>query len=381
MRDWTLLLLLALMPVVHAQESAPVPAMARYVPPTVDEVMAIPAPLRELVQARVVAPGGPRDAQLQRLVSLMFDQDGLGLEYDHQVTRSVADTWQARRANCLSYTLLFVALSRELGFDARVQEVGEVLAWYQEAGFVYNASHVNVSLRMGAQRRSVDFDRSILAARGTPSIIGMDRAMAHFHNNRGAELMADGRLDDALASLQAALQADGAFNPAWNNLGVLLQRQGDADGAERAFLTALRLDPDHVAALSNIVALYRRRGDGRLEQRYAWRLSNIQRKDPFQRFMVALECEHGGDYACAISEYRQALRGNSREHLFRFGLARAYYLSGDIARAEHEMGKALAYADSAQLRQVYQRKLDHLRHWQRQDAGAALRRSPPPRTH
>lgn len=372
----TLAALLAVSPA--PQPPLPAAPVDAYVPPTAAAVMEIPPALRQLVHEQVDLPGGSQDERLQRLVALMFDADGLGLRYDHHATRSVAGIWQQREANCLSYTLLFVALARELGFDARVQEAGEVLAWYEEAGIVYNASHVNVSLRIGGQRKTVDFDRSIIAARGTPRLIGTERAMAHFHNNRGAELMAEGRFDAALASLQASLQADRGFSPAWNNLGVLLQRRGDVAAAEQAFLGALRLDADHVAALSNLVVLYRRQGNAALEQRHASRLANIQRKDPFQRFMLALECEHRGDYACAIEQYRQALRSNSREHLFRFGLARAYYLAGDLERARREMGKALAYADTVQVREAYQRKLDHLRGDARQGA-VRQRPSTPPR--
>lgn len=368
----TLAALLAVAPA--PQPPLPAAPVDAYVPPTAVAVMEIPPALRQLVHERVDLPCGSQDERLQRLVALMFDADGLGLRYDHHATRSVAGIWQQREANCLSYTLLFVALARELGFDARVQEAGEVLAWYEEAGIVYNASHVNVSLRIGGQRKTVDFDRSIIAARGTPRLIGTERAMAHFHNNRGAELMAEGRFDAALASLQASLQADRGFSPAWNNLGVLLQRQEDLRGAEQAFLTALALRPSYGAALSNLVALYRRSGQDGKARSYARRQERVQRNDPFHQFMLAVRCENGGDYACAIRHYRTAIRIQDGQHQFHFGLARAYFLAGDLQRARRELVRAHELGTTSQVRQVYLRKLEHLRHWREATAAHAAPR-------
>ena len=88
--------------------------------PTIEQVMAVPAPLRAEVHARVVEPGCTRNEQLERLAHYVFGDDGLALEYDNEVTRTVAQVYQDRKANCLSFTLLFVALAREAGLDRTV---------------------------------------------------------------------------------------------------------------------------------------------------------------------------------------------------------------------------------------------------------------------
>ncbi len=63
--------------------------------------------------------------------------------------------WQHRRANCLAFTLLFVTLAREAGIQARVQEVGQVVSWYQDqdAGVVYSVGHVNAGVDVGGRFR------------------------------------------------------------------------------------------------------------------------------------------------------------------------------------------------------------------------------------
>lgn len=357
LQTWSLIAALALAPAQDIDTTA-VPDAA--------QVMAVPAELREQVQRRVVAPGGSRTQRLERLADFVFGDGGLALQYDNSSTRTVAEVYRDRKANCLSFTLLFVALAREAGLEAQVQEVGEVLAWYQDEGVIYNANHVNVGVRAGPQWQVVDLDTNILAARNRPRGVDDRRAMAHFHNNRGAELMVEGDVAAARAALLAALEDDPDFVPAWNNLGVLLLREGDVRGAERAYLAALRRKPEHAATLSNLVGLYRRHGEMRMQQHYEWRLDKVQRSDPFHQFMRALECESNGDYDCAIARYRRAVRLQNGEHTFHFGLARAYFLSGDLARAQRELGRAYALGGNEQVRSVYRQKLENLRRWRLQ---------------
>ncbi len=365
MRALTLTLIAAL---ALAPSTAAAMAVAAPAPVAVlgqDEIMAVPPELHAEVQRRVVAPDRSPEHRLQRLADFVFDDDGMRLQYDGAMTRTVAEVYRDRRANCLSFSLFFVALARDAGLEAQVREVGEVLAWYQDQGVVYNSNHVNVGVRTGGHWQVVDVDSSILAMRDRPHGIDDRRAMAHFHNNRGAERMADGDTAAAQALLQAAMTDDPTFVAAWNNYGVLLLREGDRHGAEHAYLHALGQDPMHAATLSNLVALYRRSADPR-GQHYARKLDRLQRSDPFHQFRLALECENRGDHGCAIVRYQRAIRLQPDQHPFHFGLARAYFLSGDLSRAQRELGRALALGGTDRIRDVYRHKLDGLQRWREQ---------------
>lgn len=328
-------------------------------PPAADQIMRVPPALHALVQQRVDVHA-PREQRLQQLVRLTFDADGLDLQYDAKATHSIAETYATRRVNCLSFTLLFVALARDVGLDAQVEEVGRVLSWYQDGDALYNAGHVNVGVRIDGRHASIDLDRSVLMDRRGPQPISDRRALAHYYNNRGAELMADGALPAAQQHLQMALQMDRDFAAAWNNLGVLTLRQGDPQAAAQDYATALAVDPNHMSALSNAAILYRRLGDGRREAAMLARLQRVQLTDPFQQYLLGNEAERRQDYAAAIGYYRHALRLYDGADLLYFALARAYLLNGDTRRANTALQQALAHADkTAQPR--YQAKLDALR--------------------
>lgn len=327
--------------------------------PDRDQVMRVPPELRAQVHERVVDRSRSKEQRLHLLADFVFSEDGLALEYESGNTRTVEQAWRSGKVNCLSFSLLFVALAREAGLEAQVQEIDKVLAWYQEEGIVYNSSHVNVGVRAGRKRHTVDVGRGAIIARHRPVAISDERALAHFYGNRGAELMAAGEMDAARAHMEAAIALDPDYATNWSNFGVLHLRSGDAAAAERAYLRALGLDPVHSAALFNIVGLYRRNGNARRAAEFQARLEKAQLADPFHQFLLANAYESRGEYERAVDHYRRAIRLHGKEHRFHFGLARTYLLMGEKRRASRSLARARALSDDED-RARYQAKLDWL---------------------
>lgn len=353
------------------------PPEAPVTPPTPEQIMAIPPALKQRVREEVITPSLSPEQRLHRLVELVFQPRATDanasldppLRYDTAATLTVAEAWAQRRANCLSFTLLFVALAREAGIDAEVQEVGRVVSWYQEQGVVYNAGHVNVGLRVNGRSATLDLDQNVLYDRRGPRPVSDRRALAHFYNNRGAELLAAGQAAAARAHFRMALEQEGRFAPAWNNLGVLETRLGDTTAALAAFDKALAIAPDLPSALSNASALYLRIGDTQRAARLDARLRREYQHDPFYQFMQGVDAERRADYPAAIHYYRHAVRLYASAHQFHFGLARAYSLSGDNRRALRELERARALGGSDSQRAIYQAKLDTLRRLSARHAG------------
>lgn len=160
--------------------------------PTPAQILEVPAPLLALLHERVIDPGYSRERRLQRLVEMIFDEHGLHLAYDPDATHTISETWQTRRANCLSFTLLFVTLANLAGIDAHVQEVAQVVSWYQASGVIYSVGHVNAGIVLDGRSGTVDLDHSVLYDPLGPQRISRQRTLAHFYNNRGADRMAAG---------------------------------------------------------------------------------------------------------------------------------------------------------------------------------------------
>ncbi|MDS9991946.1 tetratricopeptide repeat protein [Xanthomonas sp. A2111] len=347
------------MPPPHAAEAVQAEAPAAAPMPTPEQILQLPPALHALLQQRIDR-GADAEHRLQQLVALAFDANGLNLQYDPKATHSVAESYATRRVNCLSFTLLFVAMARDIGLQAQVQEVRRVLSWYEDGNALYNVGHVNAGVRVDSGRGSIDLDRSVLMDRRGPQPIADRRALAHYYNNRGAELMVDGDLDGARAHLAMALQMDPRFAGAWNNQGVLAMRDGDSAAAARDYAKALEIDPEHLPALSNAVGLARRLGDSTREAALQRQMEQVRQRDPFQQYLLGNEAERRQDYAAAIAYYRHALHLYDGAHLLYFALARAYLHSGDTRRATAALREAMAHADPA-TQPRYQGKLDALR--------------------
>ncbi|HEX5755846.1 MAG TPA: tetratricopeptide repeat protein [Arenimonas sp.] len=328
--------------------------------PDAETVFAIPDPLR-IELHRVVPARASDENKLRNLVDFVFGDAGLDLSYDTSTTRTVAETYRDRAGNCVSVTLLFVALAREVGLQAQPQEFEQILTWQLHESVLYSVGHVNTRVRTSRSLYVVDIDGSPKLARNEPEPISDERLLAHFYGNRGAELMLAGRHAEADSHLRAALALQPDFVPAWNNLGVLRMRESDIDAAIAAFHSAHDIAKQNISTLLNLIALHGRSGNTREQSKWQRRLERVRRNDPFYHYLLALEAEQHQDYTGAGEHFRRAIRLREGEHLFHFGLARAAYHNGQLEEAARALARAHTLSAGAQ-RNLYQAKLESLSH-------------------
>lgn len=338
--------------------AAPAPTVADATPPA--QIMALPADLQSRYRAEVLSGHPSQHERLERTVEFLFGEQGLGMTYRESATTTVAEAYATREANCLTFTLLFLALAREAGLDATPQELVQTLAWRQAEGTLYRSNHVNAVVRITGRQYSVDVARDAVMARFPPQAISQARLYGHFYNNLGIAAMERGDLVVAKRDIDQAIALDPGYANHWSNAGVIAVRNGETDAAERYYVKALTLDPDNTNALFNLAGLAHRRGDAKREADYRRRLARIQEKDPFHHFLLAVNHERAGEYALAIRHYRKAIRLYGDEPRFHLALARAYLGAGDTRRAAKALARAQALSDG-DTRAANRSKLDNLR--------------------
>ena len=106
----------------------------------------------------VLLAGDPSaTSRMQRLINFVVDdKNGLGMQYDESATYTVTQAYAARKANCLTFTLLVLAVAKEAGLEAYPQEIGETLSWRMVEGTIYRENHINAGVRIGGHRYSID---------------------------------------------------------------------------------------------------------------------------------------------------------------------------------------------------------------------------------
>jgi Flp pilus assembly protein TadD len=343
--------------------STPAPAAvpdsaADIVPPA--QVMALPPALQTQFHNIVLADQPVPVVRLERLVHFMFDADGLGMTYEDDATYSVEQAYASRKANCLTFTLLFLALAREAGLDAYPQEISETLVWRQHDGTIYRNSHVNAGVRIGGHARTVDVAGDSMIALKRPVTVSDRRLLAHYYNNLAVAHLEQGHVSAALPFMATALGLDPTYATHWSNAGVIYLRNGDADAAGRAYAKALELDPQNASALFNTVGLAHRNGDTQREAEFRQRLTRVEQKDPLHHFMQGMDYESAGDYPHAIEHYLRAIHLHRGEHRFYSALAHAYIKAGDTRRAIKALARAQAVSNGA-TRAAYRAELNNLR--------------------
>lgn len=323
---------------------APVPAVLTEPPvPQPEQVMSVPPELRAELQRWVIGSGGSHTLRLQRLVDFMFQDSGLGMKYAADPTLTVAQAYRARRANCLTFTLMTVALAREVGLQAYGQEIEDALAWREKGSLVYRTNHVNAGIRIGARRFSVDVAENSILAPNPPKPVSDQRLLALYYNNRVAEMLASAAVPQVAARYMAlSLRLDPGYANSWNNAGVLHLHQGDHQAAERDYLKALELDSRNASALFNLALLYDNDGDQMRSASFKQRLQKVQLKDPYYQLLQAMDAAEQGDYGLAVKRYKRAIRLHRSEPRFYLGLAHAYQELGDEGRARRALSRARA---------------------------------------
>jgi tetratricopeptide (TPR) repeat protein len=280
----TLLLIVGL----AGTQPAPVPASISTLPST-DTILEVPSELLTRLEDKVISQGNSADARLDLLASFIFSADGLAFEYSNGKTTTVAETYRNRHGNCLSFTLLFLALADKAGIEAAPREVFVPASWLQDGQTLFETGHINVLVETELRRAVVDFEPNPLLSRRLSrarrgELISIERALAHYYNNRAAEILAgesQTAAAEALAWSQAALDLAPDFTPALNNRGVIEQRLGQWDRALGFFEAALARDPRSASTLFNLLQLRLERAQIDEAEGIIARLEELPSEDPY----------------------------------------------------------------------------------------------------
>ncbi|MCB1606142.1 MAG: tetratricopeptide repeat protein [Xanthomonadales bacterium] len=308
--------------------------------PSPNQVLALPDATRERFEVEVIKAARSPQVRLRKLVEFMFEAEGLGLEYDNSRSRTVAEAIADRQANCLSFTLTFMELARRAGFHTHMMESEQALVWFVEDRTLFLAGHVSAQVRLGRHRFEVNFDPNAPLLRRDQQTVSDDRALAHFYNNRAAELMAEGDYALAQRYFDQALKLDSEMVSTLNNQGVLLMRQGSLSQAEAVYQHALRIDPDSLSVMTNLINLYRLRGESARADKLEERLEQTQRKNPLHHFVVGIYAEQSGNHSEALTHFETAARLDRREPLFELALSRVHKALGQESEAAKHARRA-----------------------------------------
>ncbi|MFC5551710.1 tetratricopeptide repeat protein [Massilia aerilata] len=298
-------------------------------------------------------------------------KSGLKLDYDATYTRNAAETYRDRAGNCMSLVIMTAAFAKELGMTVRYQSVLLDESWSRGGGLYLLSGHVNLLLgyRAPDQLYGSDPERALVvdflpdprADKRYTQQLEEDEILMMYQNNRAAEALVEGKVDDAYWWARAATASNPRTALAYNTLGVVYERHGDLTMAERAYRAALMREPQSVIALRNIEPVLMALGKTEEAKTIAQRVAKIEPVAPFQYFNKGIAAYQQGEFGEARDLFAREVKRAPYYDEFHFWLAASLIQLGELKQAREQLALAADTSTKKDTRNIYNAKLAHLR--------------------
>lgn len=304
------------------------------------------------------------------LVEMLYRRQSLALDYEG-ATRTAAETFAARAGNCLSLVAMTTAFAREAGLPVRFRSVAVDESWSRSGDLLALSGHVNVSLgwpanpshvvRSSETSLVVDFVPGAQVDGMRWRTISEATVLAMFMNNRAAEALAQGQLDEAYWHAREALRLDPHFSAGYNTLAVVYRRRGLADAAEAVWRSLLAREPANRSALANLALMLEQEGRADQARVLTAKLQSLESAPPFHWFDAGLLALRAGELGRARDLFAREVERDAGYHEFHYWLARTELLLGRPRQALRQLELARQTSPTPQVQALYAAKLDHLK--------------------
>ena len=340
---------------------------------TADDLFAMSDEMKRFVDTEV-APDAHLKGNRQALFDSLYIKGGvqprLRVTYDGTATRNAADTFAAHNGNCLSLVIMTAAFAKSMNLAVRYQSVyvddalgrsGDIYMFVGHVNLILGMRALDVALgRYGGDEKIIDFLPPIETRGVQAREIPEPTIVAMYMNNRAAEALARGRLDDAYAWAKAAIDRDPEFASAYNTLGVIYHRHGNLADAERAFVYALDRQPQNVHAMSNLTRALN--DEGRVAEAQEWKrkLDRIEPNPAFAYYTRGIKAMQAGNFKLARDLFAKEVDRAPYFHEFRYWLAAAYVNLGETGEARKQLALAIEFSTTRNDYDLYSAKLAKL---------------------
>jgi Flp pilus assembly protein TadD len=295
--------------------------------------------------------GQSPEFQLEVLQRSFFDKGEFEFEYDVVRTLTAEEAFAARHGNCMSFTSLFIALSRSIDVPTYLMSVRRQPEVIKDGGLVVVNRHVVAGFKAPNKVHLFDFYVTDSQPHITQRVLDDLEASSIYHTNIGGAAIRAGDLEEAVRNLEMAVVLAPQWAPAWVNLGVARTRLGQREGAFTALYRALEVEPGNSSALVNLAKIYREQGRNE-EADAALRAAAESTRNPFTLIAMAdIEMVRG-----ELDEARQYLR---RARWWYGKEPEVYDALARLARLENDDEKVAKHAKrAAELRDQAQREAE-----------------------
>ena len=300
--------------------------------------------------------------RVRALLGAILNPSGLNLKYDVEASFTAEEVFNKRRANCLAFTNIFVAMGRYVDMDVQYNEVDVPPIWdlRRENTLVLN-KHINAMVTINKRSRHViDLNVEEYDSLYEQRNVSDQLAVAQHYNNKAMAYLVDEDYSKALRFIVKAINMAPHKSYLWNNLGALYRRSGNLQAAETSYLISLKENSDDLVAISNMARLYKAKGELGLANYYKDKAHNYRMRNPYFLYGLAQRAFVERDYDLAMERTEEAIFRYDKEHRFYFLLAAIYHQSGERQLADDNLNKALELSGDSTQQGRYIKKMERI---------------------
>ncbi len=257
------------------------------------------------------------------LVEAMISKWDLEITYDSSADMTAHQVFFERRANCMSFTNLFIGLSRSLGMDTAYVDVPQLSDYSIEGNIILNNGHMCAGLWDGGEFYLVDFSPDPEKHYRIYRIIDDLEAIAHHYNNLGYRVLRENpaHIDEAIRYYRISTEIKPGFPPGHNNLGAAYASRGDLDQARFHYECALEHDPQMAEANCNMGSLFFTQGRLSEAKKHFEKAVSAAKDNSHYHYRLGMTDYFLGDFRSASRHFIETIRIDERFTSAYIGLA------------------------------------------------------------
>jgi len=307
------------------------------------------------------------DEKLTYLTTLLFGPNGHSFPYALNHSTTASETWQKKRGDCLSLTVLAYSIAKTLGLESAMQQV-QVVPVYSRSGRIdFVTGHVNLRTTVRAPINTVSAKSNYILIDFEPQVGSWERGqelteqgiLARYENNMGGEHLARGERNLAYGYFRAALLADPNYAASYSNLAQLYVNAGLEQDAEKLLRHALALNQEDYATLNALSHLLTAQGRAAEAAQYSDRLRAKQDQDPYYWLGLGLVNLKEGHPQRSVDFLERALSlsiGFREVHQY---LAIAYWRTGRQTDADRQLAILETMGQESTALALLRKKISH----------------------
>jgi Tfp pilus assembly protein PilF len=306
-----------------------------------EDPLAISPELRTRVKEHLTYEGTEK-ARMLRLVRYLADSDGLAFHYHPQQSLTAERAFFARQGDCMSYANLYVALARMMDVGVRFVRITQLPVTWESRGRFFESSHMAVAFG-----REAAWDQSLIVDFGNTHSapwrfalyddVSDELAFVLFQNNVAVEKMIGGEVGEAERILRFLLARSPEVPEVHNNLGLVLMQAGRLNEALAVLEAGVEHFPRFRPLYANAVQAARRLGDDKLAESLQRRGHELLEDDPSWNFNEGMRSYHDRAFLEAAVRFEKALSVDPDNlHLLAW-TARAHLAAGQLRQGLEEV--------------------------------------------